>query len=342
MNTKCQFITEINLPLCKYEPKYGCFCYKHRREYLIINDTINNERFTGLEKDYLRKDIIKFRKEKMNKQSSNDSKNKLFIDVKNFIDSVNNYNNSLNMKSIVKIQSLYRGYNYRKNTTMLKCNNDEDFYTYDLLKDIPKKYYYSYMDFNNIRWGFDIRSLYKLFQLNMPNPYTTEVVPTNIIDEVNTIVTNLKNNNDFNDLVDDIKRDRNDIIKQKIVDLFSFIEQSGYTCHVEWFLSLNIRRLKQLYKELEDIWNYRSQLTEQMKRNICPPDANIFKTPLIEVLNYNNKEDLQELIIHEVTKFTQAISDSDRKLGFMYFLAGFGHVSHQCYSAHIEWLSFML
>ena len=79
-----------------------------------------------------------------------------------------------------------------------------------------------------------------------------------------------------------------------------------------------------------------------MKRNICPPDANIFKTPLLEVLNYNNKEDLQELIIHEVTKFTHANSDSDRKLGFMYFLAAFGHVSHNCYLAHIEWLSFML
>lgn len=342
MNNKCQFITDNSSPLCKYEKKYGCYCYKHRREYLIINDTISNERFTGLEKDYLRKDIIKFRKEKMKIELSNGNKSKLFIDVKKFIDSVNNYNDNSYMKYIIKIQSLYRGYKHRQTTTILKCNNTEDFYTYDLLKDIPSKYYYSYKDSNNIRWGFDIRSLHKLFQMNMPNPYTTEFIPNNIINEVNNIITNLKNSDDYDDLVDDIKRNRSDIIKQKIVDLFSFIEQSGYTCHVEWFLTLNIRRLKQLYKELEDIWNYRSQLTEQMKINICPPDANIFKTPLDEVLNYNNKEDLQELIIHEVTKFTHAPSDSDKKLGFMYFLAGFGNVSHQCYLAHIEWLSFML
>lgn len=339
MNNKCQFIKENDSLICKHEQKYGCYCYKHRKEYLIVNDTICKERFTGLEKDYLRKDIIKFRKEKMKIKSSNNSKGELFNEVKIFINSLNNYNTEI--KNIIKVQSIYRGYKYRKNK-IIKCNNDEDFYTYDLLKDIPNKYFYSYKDSNNIRWGFDIRSLYKLLQMNMPNPYTTENISQYIINDINNKVNILKNNNEYNDLVDDIKRNRTDIIKQKIVDLFSFIEQSGYTCHVDWFLSLNIRKLKQLYKELEDIWNYRSQLNEQMKRNICPPDANIFKTPLVEVLNYNNKEDLQELIIHEVTKFTQANSDSDRKLGFMYFLAAFGHVSHQCYLAHIEWLSFLL
>ena len=79
-----------------------------------------------------------------------------------------------------------------------------------------------------------------------------------------------------------------------------------------------------------------------MKRNICPPNADIFKTPMIEVMNYSCKEDLQELILHEVLKFTQAQTDSDRKLGFMYFLIAFGMVSPQCYHAHIDWLSFMM
>ena len=339
MNTNCHFITDGTS--CRYNKKYGCYCYKHRRTYLIIDNKICRERFTGLEKDYLRNDIIKFRKETMNIDSLNKNKSELFIDVKNFLDGVKDYNKNSNIKFIVKIQSFYRGYKYRKDTILLNCNNTEDFYTYDLLKDIPKKYYYSYKDSNNIRWGFDIRSLYKLFQMNMPNPYTTEKIPKSIIDEINHKIEILKSKNDYIDLVDDIKRNRNDIIKQKIVDLFCFIEQSGYTCHVEWFLALNIRGLKHFYKELEDIWNYRSQLTEQMKRNICPPDANIFKTPLVDVLNYNNKEDLRELIIHETTKFSQAISDSDRKLGFMYFLAAFGHVSQQCYLAH-EWLSFMI
>jgi hypothetical protein len=146
----------------------------------------------------------------------------------------------------------------------------------------------------------------------------------------------------YEDLTDSIVRDRKETIKQKTVDLFSFIEQSGYTCQIEWFTSLSLRRLKELYKQLEDIWNFRSQLSSDMKRNICPPNADIFKTPMIEVMNYNVKEDLQELILREVTKFTNADTDSDRKLGFMYFLIAFGHVSQSCYLAHVEWLSFMM
>ena len=43
--------------------------------------------------------------------------------------------------------------------------------------------------------------------------------------------------------------------------------------------------LKHLYKELEDIWNYRSQLSQQMKRNICPPNADIFNTPIDYILS---------------------------------------------------------
>ena len=213
---------------------------------------------------------------------------------------------------------------------------------YDLLKDIPHKYFYSFIDSSNIRWGFDIRSLDKLFQMGYPNPYTTEFICDEIVNDVKYKINELKKENDYEDLTDTIERDRKETIKQKIVDLFSFIEQSGYTCQIEWFTSLSLRRLKELYKQLEDIWNYRSQISEEVKCNICPPNADIFKTPMIEVMNYTVKEDIQELILHEVMKFTQANTDSDRKLGFMYFLIAFGMVSQPCYLAHIEWLEFMM
>ena len=98
---------------CHNKDKYGEYCYKHRREYLIVNDLLCNERFTGLEKDYLRQDIIKYRKEKMKIKSSNISKkSELFNEVKIFINSLNEYNKEL--KNIIKIQSIYRGYKYRR------------------------------------------------------------------------------------------------------------------------------------------------------------------------------------------------------------------------------------
>ena len=340
MTEKCKFIDSANL--CKFNCNYGDYCYKHRRNYLIIDDDIARDRFTGLSKDYLKSDLVKYRINKMRRKSLLSSKEELFQEITKHITTINGYHEFDHDKEIIKIQSLFRGKIIRQKNKELKCNNDEDFYTYDNLKDIPKQFFYSYIDNSNIRWGFDIRSLDKLLQMGFGNPYTTEPVPQNVIDDVKNKIHIMKLDPSYEDLTDSIVRDRKETIKQKIVDLFSFIEQSGYTCHIEWFSSLSLRRLKELYRQLEDVWNYRSQLSPEMKCNICPPNADIFKTPMIEVMNYNDKEDLQELILHEVTKFTQAETDSDRKLGFMYFLIAFGMVSQPCYLAHSDWLSFMM
>jgi len=340
MNEKCKFVDSDNP--CKFKCKYGGYCYKHRRKFLIINGDISRDRFTGLSKDYLKDDLVKYRRDMMRRKSFLSSKEDLFQEIKKHITTINEYHEVDHTKEIILIQSFFRGKSIRNTNKETKCNNEEDFYTFDELKDVPKQFFYSYVDNSDIRWGFDIRSLDKLLQMGFNNPYTTEPVPQNVVDDVKDKISILKLNSTYEDLTDTIIRDRKETIKQKIVDLFSFIEQSGYTCHIEWFTSLSLRRLKDLYKQLEDVWNYRSQLSEQMKRNVCPPNADIFKTPMIEVMNYNIKEDLQELILHEVMKFTQANTDSDRKLGFMYFLIAFGMVSQPCYQAHIGWLSFML
>lgn len=341
----CKFI-DLHNPdsdnSCKFNCKYGNYCYKHRRNHLIKDNMIDIDNFTGLGKDYLKSDLLYYRIHKMKNKSPMGSKKELFDEIKNHINSLKRYDCQANKGNIILIQSLVRGKLVRIKNENIKCNNDEDFYTYEELKNIEPKFLYSYKDKAGIRWGFDIRSLDKLIQMRYPNPYTTEEIPTNIIEEVKNKISLLKLDPGYEDLTDSIVRDRKETIKQKIVDLFSFIEQSGYTCHIEWFTMLSVRRLKELYRQLEDIWNYRSQLTNQMKRNICPPNADIFKTPMIEVMNYSCKEDLQELILHEVLKFTQAITDSDRRLGFMYFLIAFGMVSPQCYHAHIDWLSFMM
>jgi len=344
MNERCKFVnnSDNSIQGCKFKCNYGDYCYKHRRGFLIVNDEILRDRFTGLSKDYLKNDLVKYRKNKMRRKSLLSGKEDLFQEIKKHITTINGYHEFDHTKEIILIQSLFRGRIIRKTNKEMKCNNDEDFYTYDELKDVPKHFFYSYVDNSGIRWGFDIRSLDKLLHMGFGNPYTTEPVPQNIVDDVKNKIQIMKLDPTYEDLTDSIVRDRKETIKQKTVDLFSFIEQSGYSCHIEWFTSLSLRRLKELYKQLEDIWNFRSQLSEQMKRNICPPNADIFKTPMIEVMNYNTKEDLQELILREVMKFTPAETDSDRKLGFMYFLIAFGMVSQPCYLAHVEWLSFMM
>ena len=63
-------------------------------------------------------------------------------------------------------------------------------------------------------------------------------------------------------------RDRKSSIKQNVVDLFSDIELNGYSCQIIWFFDMSGRRLKELYKQLEDLWNYRAQLSIESKKDL--------------------------------------------------------------------------
>ena len=60
MTNNCKFI-ESGFQ-CKHNCKYGDFCYKHRREHLISDNEINRDRFTGVSKDYLKKDLVEYQK----------------------------------------------------------------------------------------------------------------------------------------------------------------------------------------------------------------------------------------------------------------------------------------
>ena len=58
-------------------------------------------------------------------------------------------------------------------------------------------------------------------------------------------------------------------------------------------------------------------------------------------MNTRNLKDLQELIVNDVTRFKNATNESDKKLGYMYFLIGLGTVSQDCKEAHMEWLLYI-
>lgn len=334
---KCIFLE--NEGKCEKKTSYGCYCKKHKRNYLINseNEIIVNV-FTFKESDYLRDDLKEYYKKNISDKDSLSKlkKKELYEKVSNDINHKRYYNE--NISKIIKVQSIIRKRQVISSKE-LQCNNSEDFYSYDLLIKIPKKYFYSYVDDKDIRWGFDIRSLHKLIGLNYPNPYTTEEIPDSVKEEVNQKYNNLVQDKNYVSNIETVERDRKALIKQKTVDLFSLIEQHGYTCNIDWFLKLSLRRLKELYKQLEDLWNYRLGLSNEYKRIICPPLGLAFNTPVIEVLHYNQKEDIQELIIHDVSKFINCETDTDRRMGFFYFIIALGQVSPHCWEAHHQILS---
>jgi len=331
-NLKCCVLENCDKKNIK---KYGDYCCKHKRNYLVKNDEIIIDNYTGKNSDYLKNDLNNFYYKIENKKYKGKKEN-LFLIVDDYIKKIKSYN----IKDVIKMQAYFRGKIIRYKYNYKKCNNNEDFWSYEKLQDIQSKYFFSYCDKNKIHWGFDIRSLEKLIELKYPNPYTTECISPRVIEEVKKKINKIKRNKSYENISDIVNRDRKSNIKQKTVDLFLQIEQLGYSCLIDWFLNLSLYKTKELYKQLEDIWNYRSQLSVEMKREICPPNGRIFTTSIPLILRMG-KEDIQEIILNDIQKFNNCENLSNRRLGYMYFIIGLSNVSAQCYMAHQDWVAFI-
>jgi len=336
---------------CNKNVKYGSYCWKHRKNHLL--DEENNiiiDHFTYTVKDYTFKEIkdyyIKHHLKKDEKKTKLTKEHCFAVICKNR-EIHNHYTHPLNQKKILMIQRNFKEIQKKKYESLRGpgfinrklCNNNEDFYTFEELEKIEYRYFFTYKDENNHIWGFDLRSLKKLIDMNYDNPYTTEKIPDNIKELINSEIEKLTTNNQIVSIKQEVISDRKTVIKHRITDLFTQIEISGYSCSIEWLLELPTHRLKRLYRNLEDIWNYRAGLSVEVKRRIVPPDGRVFVYPIQEINNYTNRLDLLDVITNEVYKFTRAQDINDQKLGYMYFIIGLGNVSHNCYVTHSNWLN---
>ena len=339
----------------KSSKKYGGYCRRHKDEYLLYDGFIVYDRFTNNITDYLKKDMINTLC-LLHDGKGYDKINKIYlfnILKENFGEAMyasicfrRNFLNEENMRFLKKIQMNYSGVRRERKTINLKgegyldktkCTNDMDFFTFDSITDIDDKYFFSYKDGLGI-WFFDIRSFNKLIEMGHNNPYTREEIPEVVKERATNLTEILKLTNE-DELIntEELILSREQILKQKTIDIFAQMEQFGYGCNVSWFLELNTRKLKSLYKNLEDIWNYRLNLSYDTKSRISPPNGIAFNIPFIEVNAITNTLDIQEIILNEIYKFNNAITEEDRKLGLMYFLLGLGLVSRECYEEH-QWI----
>jgi hypothetical protein len=345
--TKCGI--NIQDIICKCRPCniYGGYCKRHRTTYLLKDNLILIDRFTYNIKDYNLKDLKYFYIQNIRDKHSNFKKQDYYNSIIDFTIKDKLYINEI--YKIIKLQSLIR-----KNQVLSKiryqgsifnrwiCNNEEDFYTYDSKYDIESKFYFSYKDLHGKSWCFDIRSLKRLIDMNYSNPYTMEDIPLSIKIKVDQYLDYLKKHNIDVRFNNTVITDRNILVKQKLVDLFSQIEYSGYSCDINWILDLTINKIKKLYKELEDIWNYRAGLSTNIKKRIAPPDGRMFVMPVSDYYNCNTLLELQEILLHELSKVLRSTNNSDMNLGFMYIIIGLSLVSRECLMTHSSWVTYSL
>jgi hypothetical protein len=103
-------------------------------------------------------------------------------------------------------------------------------------------------------------------------------------------------------------------------------------------LELTNVRLKKLYRELEDIWNYRAGLTPHTKGNIVPPNGRLCSVPVEQYNHCNSQIELQEILVSEVSKVLGARTLGDMNLGFMYFIIALSIVNPNCFIVHQGWV----
>ena len=319
---------------------YGGYCKKHKEEFLLNNGFINLDNFTGNIKDYKLINLKEYCNKNISKSNRKFKKADYFKKMMDYKDEQTYLMNNIN--SVLKIQSNIRRFNVNKNIRLrglaylnrALCNNDEDFYTYEPIQDIENQYFFSYKDNQNNYWGFDIRSLKKLLEMNYGNPYTTEPIQGDTKDRVNELVSYLNKNNVVTVIENTVVSDRKEVVKQKFVDIFAQMEYVGYSCDVSWILELNNHKLKRLYRELEDIWNYRANLSGITKRSIVPPNGILCSTPVSDYNHCNVKVELQEILANELLKICGATEPGNMNLGFMYFIIALSYVSRPCFVIH--------
>ena len=113
-----------------------------------------------------------------------------------------------------------------------------------------------------------------------------------------------------------------------------------YPIEINWLLNLNIHKLKKLYRSLEDIWNYRAQLSPEIKSRIAPPNGDLFIYSINIIDTITIKNELLSIILNEIKKINNAIDNNDKQLGYMYFIIGLGEVSKECFETN-SWLQYV-
>jgi len=252
---------------------------------------------------------------------------------------------------IIKIQKKFRGYLHRKYEALhgpafknrSLCTNDSDFLTGDCFSKMDFSQFFSYTDEDGFIYGFDVISLYNLIiksGKSVKNPYNRNDLSKKVIQNMRNMIRLsrvLKISIDIDIKEDTVSTEKS--TELRTLELFQNIDSLGNYSDPAWFLSLNRTKLSKFLRELVDIWSYRAQLTNEVKRKICPPLGDPFRSLNFNYINSEESIDnVRKLVISILEKFVNSGVDTDSKnLGAYYVLGALTLVSENAASS-LPWL----
>ena len=254
---------------------------------------------------------------------------------------------------IVKIQKRVRGIFHRKYIlthgpalkTRTLCTNSMDFLSMENVSEISLSQFFSYKDDDGFVYGFDALSFYNLIHKTngiIKNPYNMQPITSHIIDAFKTFIrfSNIVNVS-ITIVLDDVTKNMSNkkTVELRTLGIFQNIDALGNYSNPQWILSLSKTHLIRFIRELVDIWCYRSHLTIDTKRNICPPMGNPFSKTNYNILhNTDNIDVVRTHILDIMDKFVNSGIDKDSKcLGAYYVLGALTLVNHEAATA-MPWL----
>jgi hypothetical protein len=255
---------------------------------------------------------------------------------------------------VVKIQKIIRGCLQRKydnshgpgfkNKSL--CVNNFDFLSMDELTTIKNEQFFSFKDKDGFIYGFDILSLYNLIYKSngaVKNPFNQQPILSPIIENFRSLlrlskILNIKIVTELTDITKEISNKKT--VELRSVSLFQNINALGNYSDVRWFLTLNRQQLIKFVRELVDIWHYRANLSNNIKKAICYPSGNPFQ----QLSHYNiletleNLDDVRNIILEIMEKLVNSGIDNDNKcLGAFYVLSALTLVNHDA-ATSLPWL----
>ena len=227
-----------------------------------------------------------------------------------------NFFNFLQEKHICKIVKIQAFVKYWLINKRKKNVNIEDCGTLLPIFLIPQKYYIEYLDQETkLMYAFDLRTLNKLMEKGV-NPYNIKAFSNKF---KNTYVEKIKQLAKKNIPItfEKEKLTAEQEYTQKIVDIFHKYDMLGQYTDIKWFEDLSFNDLVKLYKGAYDLFDYRAQLTSEMKKRIIK-SGTAFRRLIhdIDFLTIQHEKFLQNEILNEFERFvTEGDDIENKKLG---------------------------
>ena len=191
-------------------------------------------------------------------------------------------------------------------------------------------------------YGFDMLSIYTLFHKGFDpkttNPYNRNVLAKNVKKNVLKLLWFSRL---FNEEID-VKMQEIVIAEQSIEErcqsLFHDMDILGNYTNANWFLALNQVAVMRFIIELNDIWNYRANLTEIVKREICPNHRDLFRMMYMVDLRMVALPIAQDVALTIMAMLIRdGINQDSRSLGANYVLCALTLVNPEAAIA-LPWL----